>query len=425
MYIPYKFSSSVSRRRCKHGAIHLALYSPIIIFLSCVSGVLFRFKGGWHPGLRPAQINLANETIFEGILLHNAALRWPVGFFLALVCVVFASTRLDISRRIVLFFSFFFAISLGFYVDHTTYQSAGYGYKNGPTWGLFDFIVGNPQPEFASVAVKMFRDVTGMCLCGLLQTALPGFVLHLYGYGSEYSLSGVTMGWIYAFGHLKRPMWPGIHKFRTSVEVSEFIWGFWILFVLVISLMTHLKTNERHTKSAKKHLFCRVFIYVFEGISMIIFVAAIIWFVVKARPVSVDKINWGQTLLGVCVQALGVLVISSTILFVPIFRMCRKQTFSDIQLLGTSPYQEDYQAVINFTNDDSDEFDTDVGPSGDCLALKKFSKFIIPQGLAPWKFILFVIRVVNGISWIAFLVLLGFALSNNYGYFPDPTNPPV
>jgi len=81
-----------------------------------------------------------------------------------------------------------------------------------------------------------------MSLRGLVWTAPQGYILQQFGFGWEYSLSGSLMGLFYYMG-ARTPMVNDsnfIKAFDSGIAYSEFYWGWWIWFVIIISSLSQL-----------------------------------------------------------------------------------------------------------------------------------------------------------------------------------------
>ena len=92
---------------------------------------------------------------------------------------------------------------------------------------------------------RVLRDYSGMSLRGLVWTAPQGFILHQLGFGWQYGLSGSLMGTVYYIGSQT-----GIDDdngtggenefFDSTTSYSEYVWGSWVWFVLLVSCLSQL-----------------------------------------------------------------------------------------------------------------------------------------------------------------------------------------
>ena len=78
-----------------------------------------------------------------------------------------------------------------------------------------------------------------MSLRGLTWTVPQGYALHHMGFGWQYSLSGSVMGVIYYIG-AKTPHTTSEVIFSTPQAFSQYYWGCWVWFVLMVSSAAQL-----------------------------------------------------------------------------------------------------------------------------------------------------------------------------------------
>ena len=89
---------------------------------------------------------------------------------------------------------------------------------------------------------RFVREYSGMSLRGLIWTAPQGYVLQQLGFGWQYSLSGSLMSIVYfAGGQSSIPKGELLSSYLDgAISFSEFYWGTFIWFVLVVSCLAQL-----------------------------------------------------------------------------------------------------------------------------------------------------------------------------------------
>ena len=109
--------------------------------------------------------------------------------------------------------------------------------------GVFDWLVGRQENGNWSHDRRFIREFSGMSLRGLAWTAPQGYLLQMWGFGWEYSLSGSLMGFIYYLGSLTKV---DTHSsefqrmFDAHTAYAEYYWGTWIWFVLILSCLAQV-----------------------------------------------------------------------------------------------------------------------------------------------------------------------------------------
>ena len=81
-----------------------------------------------------------------------------------------------------------------------------------------------------------------MSMRGLVWTAPQGYALQQMGFGWQYSLSGSLMGFVYYLGGVCARINSSRNSnfFDGNIGFSEFFWGTWIWFVLLVSCFSQL-----------------------------------------------------------------------------------------------------------------------------------------------------------------------------------------
>ena len=106
--------------------------------------------------------------------------------------------------------------------------------------GIFDWLLGRQEIHW-KFTQRFLREFSGMSLRGLVWTAPQGYALQQMGFGWQYSLSGCLMGFVYYLGRVSTHINSTRNNFFDSnIGFSEFYWGTWIWFVLLVSCLSQL-----------------------------------------------------------------------------------------------------------------------------------------------------------------------------------------
>lgn len=109
--------------------------------------------------------------------------------------------------------------------------------------GIFDWML-QRQEEDWNYTQRFAREYTGMSLRGLVWTAPQGYALQQLGFGWQYSLTGSLMGAVYFAGSKSHFNISG-NFLNGTISFSEFYWGTWVWFVLIISCLTRVVYSTR------------------------------------------------------------------------------------------------------------------------------------------------------------------------------------
>jgi hypothetical protein len=184
--------------------------------------------------------------------------------------------------------------------------------------GIFDWLIGR-QEEPWNYTRRFIRDFSGMSLRGLVWTLPQGYVLEQLDFGWQYSLSGSLMGVVYYIGSLVSVRL--FSFFNSTIAYSEFIWGTWIWFVLVVCNATQLIHYARqwiHSRRVSNlvnpHAKYHQFLYKslnHEAIAVLyqllvmmlwaIFAASVVFYSLVIQP---DIRNKGQTEFGLFISTI-------------------------------------------------------------------------------------------------------------------------
>ena len=104
--------------------------------------------------------------------------------------------------------------------------------------GVFDWLLGRQQHDW-NFTERFARDYSGMALRGLVWTAPQGYALQQLGFGWQYSLSGSMMSVVYYLG-TKIHFNTTNRFFDGHIGYSEFMWGTWVWFILIVVCLTQL-----------------------------------------------------------------------------------------------------------------------------------------------------------------------------------------
>ena len=174
---------------------------------------------------------------------------------------------------------------------------------------------------------RFVREYTGMSLRGLVWTAPQGFALQQLGFGWQYSLSGSLMSIVYFAGgrsHIPKGK-PLSDYFDGAIPFSEFYWGTFIWFVLIISCLTQIVYRMRKwvfsqspTNTLDPNKRFEVFKYesLNHNITSLLYniFFAVFWLILAASTcfyslvVQKDLDNKGQTFFGLFVAVLALTI---------------------------------------------------------------------------------------------------------------------
>lgn len=175
-------------------------------------------------------------------------------------------------------------------------------------------MVGRQEIEW-NYTQRFVREFSGMTLRGFVWTAPQGYALQLLGFGWQYSLSGSLMGLVYYTGSHINTNHHHNKFFDSTIAHSEFFWGSWIWFVLLISCVTQLVYRIRrwiycrsissvrspHTRfnqfmyESLSYTVTKVTYNLFMFILWLVFAASIVFYSLVIQP---DIRNKGQTFFG-------------------------------------------------------------------------------------------------------------------------------
>lgn len=107
-----------------------------------------------------------------------------------------------------------------------------------------DWLIGR-QGKNWTVNQRFIREYAGLSLQGLIWTAPQGYLLEYLGFGWEFSLSGSLMGMAYYVGSQFNLTSLKSTFLNNNVALSEFLWGWFIWFVLSIVALSQLVRRAR------------------------------------------------------------------------------------------------------------------------------------------------------------------------------------
>lgn len=124
--------------------------------------------------------------------------------------------------------------------------------------GVYDWLVGRQEDKDWPYIRRFVREFAGMSLRGLAWTAPQGYLLQIWGFGWEYSLSGSLMGFVYYLGsrtpttaHSAR----FVRMFGAHTAYAEYYWGTWLWFVLIVCCLAQVVRRVHIWIFSKKEYF--------------------------------------------------------------------------------------------------------------------------------------------------------------------------
>lgn len=110
--------------------------------------------------------------------------------------------------------------------------------------GIFDWMLARQLKDW-NFTRRFVREYSGMSLRGLVWTLPQGYALQQFGFGWQYSLSGSLMGAVYYAGAESKFEPNNTDFFDSTIAHSEFYWGTFMWFVLIITCLSQLVYRTR------------------------------------------------------------------------------------------------------------------------------------------------------------------------------------
>jgi len=369
------------------------------------SGLLNRMRGGWHPKDWFAW----EDNLSPAWLMHDLFPRLLIGLAYGITTALFCDLEPQGGKRLVLFAPMTVFTTFSLYTDWDTYMYLGTNSDVSQLpMGVFDWLVGHPKQGWAYWE-RWARDLGGMCLTGLIQTAAPGIVLYLWGYGWEFMFSGLAMGFLYWTA--AAPIWGNTPSFSHGYEIGELLWGIWTMIVLLLALWSHMKEKKRAPTSG----ISRILVSICTFIIFAIFAASITWFAIRGQTVGNDTRDWAQQLLGLCIPSAGILaavcavIISKCIYYNNTRKYLKSALWKDEQFSLLDEDDDDHQHTQDMINIQYGGWSDSFPPT----RAKKLWYWVRPVGIVPWRYGLLVVRIFLSFAAIAFTCILGLAIFVN------------
>eukprot|EP00055_Hartaetosiga_balthica_P005409 m.15830 g.15830 ORF g.15830 m.15830 type:complete len:406 (+) comp4529_c1_seq1:103-1320(+) len=269
-----------------------------------------------------------------------------------------------ITRDAKLSLVFTFLTFASIFIGWGTYFSLGYdeeGYNSRS--GFLDWMLGRELQGW-DWNRRWIRDFAGMGVRGLLWTLPAGHFLYRNGYSWKFSISGAVMPAIYTLANWPHGLWtadnwqplecsiPSFSQdwaFSKGTPMAEFLFGAWLWLCLLLAIVPgpNVKTLFR---GAVFNLY-----HVFAVLCAILFLASACWYATVKQK---DHSNWGQTLAGLCISAVGLIVSISNVFYKR--RRTASVSFVTVQHDERSPLlrpvDRSFNDVLNESDDDDDEY---------------------------------------------------------------------
>ena len=200
----------------------------LVCVLPVVGGFLNRIRGGWTPTV----LTWLPEVFSHTDTCRRLFFAIPTGI---LVGILTRKPKLVMLSMIWLY--------IGAWVGWGCYMSIGHSPGDyASREGVFDWLLNRQLSENWQFWRRWRREIVGMSLRGLLWTYPLGlyFMNTLGGYRTFlFALGGLMMGNVYNIGWLVP--FHGDGNFAQGTALSEFLWGFTMWFLVIVSLW-----NSRH-----------------------------------------------------------------------------------------------------------------------------------------------------------------------------------
>lgn len=189
---------------------------------------------------------------------------------------------------------------------------------------MFDWLFGR-QEEHWNYTERFVRDYSGMALRGLVWTAPQGYALQYLGFGWQYSLIGSMMGVVYYLGTQKLHFQTSDSFIDGGIASSEFMWGTWVWFVLIVMCLTQLVRRirkwvythsssyfmsnpesrwERFKFESLNYTLTQVVYDLFFVLLWLVFAMSVVFYSLIVQP---DLRNKGQTIFGMFMAVISLL----------------------------------------------------------------------------------------------------------------------
>lgn len=195
------------------------------IILAAGIGLAARFAGGWHAR-DLFNYEASGSSMGVGIVLRGAGGRWLVGaaagLGVALLLAPWTRSQAKPRRRLAFLVVTAVFVALPRYAEPLCYSSMGMNELEAalPS-GPFDWLVGSVGSSW-SFDWRWTRDLAGLSMHGVLQSAPVGLWLLLFGYGWEVLAAGALMGPCYLLGTVC--MTPA-GAFGAGLACGQLVWG--------------------------------------------------------------------------------------------------------------------------------------------------------------------------------------------------------
>eukprot|EP00698_Gefionella_okellyi_P008680 TRINITY_DN2165_c0_g1_i2.p1 TRINITY_DN2165_c0_g1~~TRINITY_DN2165_c0_g1_i2.p1 ORF type:complete len:213 (-),score=5.95 TRINITY_DN2165_c0_g1_i2:4-642(-) len=189
--------------------IVLTVLNVALLFILPIAGGLFnRIRGGWSANDFPSIIFFLGHDSINRLIFAI-----PTGLLAIGLCRRRHGLLIGLALMVYTFFSL--------YIGWGTYFGMARGnFLNTTRPGCFDWMLGRDEPGWTFWR-RWSRVFTGMSLRGLASTAIPGYIMYLYGYGPFYLVAGASMGFIYEIAN-DIPI--HLANFEQGSALGEFLW---------------------------------------------------------------------------------------------------------------------------------------------------------------------------------------------------------